>query len=284
MNEISDPRKQTLSIALVIAAVVAIAALAYWQLQRSSSERVEPPIPEPVPAVAEIVEPELPPAESVTIAEGEAELVDLREEPSRPLTEDTVRLPQLDRSDTDVISHLLEVSDGGFQSWLIQEHLIRKFVRAVNALEEGKLVSQYRPFAAPETSFSALQSGESWRIQPENYQRYTPYLESLEQVGPEGLAQLYQHYFPLLQQAYEELGVDKGNFKDVTVRALTRISKTPIPPADAPLARPSVTYKFATPELEQRSAVEKLLFRLGPDNSARLKKLAGDLLIELQQS
>jgi len=282
MNETPDHRKQTLSIALMIAAVVVIAALAYWQLQRSAPSGI-PDVPEPIPAVAEITEPELPLEEPVAAAEGAPEIAELREEPPRPLTQNTARLPQLDRSDTDVISHLLEASDGGFQSWLIQEHLIRKFVRAVNALEEGKLVSQYRPFAAPDSTFSALKSGESWQIQPENYQRYTPYLQSLEQVGPAGLAQLYQHYFPLLQQAYEELGVDKGDFKDVTLRALTRISKTPIPPADAPLARPSVTYKFATPELEQRSAVEKLLFRLGPDNSARLKKLAGDLLTELQQ-
>src|SRR5688572_25816990 len=133
MYDVSDNRKTTLSIALMIAAVVIIAALAYWQLQRSSSKPVEPPIPEPIPAVAESAEPELPPAEPVTTAEGNAELVDLQEEPPRPLTENTVRLPQLDRSDTDVISHLLEVSDGGFQSWLIQEHLVRKFVRAVNA-------------------------------------------------------------------------------------------------------------------------------------------------------
>jgi hypothetical protein len=283
MNETPDHPKQTLSIALMIAAVVVIAALAYWQLQRStSSEPVEAPVSEPIPAVAEMGVPELPSEESVAAAAGAAEMVELREEAPRPLTQNTARLPQLDRSDTDVISHLLEVSDGGFQSWLIQEHLIRKFVRAVNALEEGKLVSQYRPFAAPESTFSALKTGESWQIQPENYQRYTPYLESLEQVGPAGLAQLYQHYSPLLQQAYEELGVDKGSFKDVTLRALTRISKTPIPPADTPLARPSVTYKFAAPELEQRSAVEKLLFRLGPDNSARLKKLASELLTELQ--
>jgi hypothetical protein len=284
MNETYDRRNKTLPIALMVVAVVALAALIYWQLQRSApAERLEPLLPEPVPAVALETEPELPLEEPVAPAAGPAELVEIQEEAPTPKLETIARLPQLDRSDTDVISHLLEVSDGGFQSWLIEEHLIRKFVRAVNALEEGKLVSQYRPFAAPETPFNALKSGESWHIQPENYQRYAPYLESLEKVGPEGLAQLYQHYLPLLQQAYEELGVDKGNFKDVTVRALTRISKTPVPPADAVLARPSVAFKFATPELEQRSAVEKLLFRLGPDNSARLKKLAGELLTELQQ-
>ena len=77
--------------------------------------------------------------------------------------------------------------------------------------------------------------------------------------------------------------MDKGSFKEVTIRALTRITKTPVPPPDAPLARPSVTFKFATPELEQRSQVEKLLFRLGPENSVRLKKLASDLLAELQR-
>lgn len=280
MKKTDDHRNQSLSLALLIAAALAIVGVVYWQLQRSGPTPLpEPALPEPGAVVAE-VEPQ--PAAPEPAIEQE-ERVTAAPPVAPPKREPVVRLPQLDRSDPEVTNRLLEVSGGAFQSWLVQEHLIRKFVRAVNALEEGKLVSQYRPFNPPDAPFSAEQSGDIWRVQQDNYARYTPYLESLEKVGPEGLARLYKHYAPLLQQAYEELGVDKGSFKEVTIRALTRITKTPVPPPDAPLARPSVTFKFATPELEQRSQVEKLLFRLGPENSVRLKKLASDLLAELQR-
>ena len=280
MIENENRRTNTLPLVLLIVAVVVVAAIVYWQLQRHQ------PVPEvAVLPPAPVVEVETPtvPSEPVAPAAGEAEPAKPLVEESPPIPEPVSKLPQLDRSDTDVIAHLLEVSDGGFQSWLIQEHLIRKFVRAINALEEGKLVSQYRPFTEPQTPFTAATIGESWQIKPDNYARYTPYLDSLEKVGPERLAQLYLHYYPLLQQAYEELGVDKGEFNEVTIRALTRITKAPVPPADAALTRPSVAYKFSAPDLEQRSSVEKLLFRLGPENSERLKKLARDLLDQLQR-
>jgi hypothetical protein len=264
-------------ILLVAIAVVVIAGVVYWLLQRGQPEPEVAVLP-PAPAV-EITSPESSPGETEPVpSDSDAPASAAQTEPTPP----PVKLPPLDRSDPDVIDFLLDASDGGFQEWLIQEHLIRKFVRAMNALEEGKLVSQYRPFNDPQTPFVATADGESWQINTENYARYTPYLESLEQVGPERLAKIYERYYPLLQQAYEELGVKKGDFKEVTIRALTRITKAPMPPQDATLARPSVTFRFSAAEFEQRSPVEKLLFRMGPENSQRLKKLAEDLLVELQ--
>jgi hypothetical protein len=93
--------------------------------------------------------------------------------------------------------------------------------------------------------------------------------------------QIYERYYPLLEQAYEELGVKKGDFRQVTKRALTRITKAPMPPQDAALSRPSVTYRFSAADLEQRAPVEKLLFRMGPENAQRLKKIAEELLTKM---
>lgn len=276
MNEYKSSK--TRPILLIVIAVIVVAALIYWLLQRNKPQP-EPTVlpPTPVAEVTPSIEPALEPAPA-----GHTEAAEPLVEVQPPERESPVKLPPLDRSDADVIDYLLDASDGRFQSWLIQEHLIRKFVRAVNALEEGKLVSQYRPFTDPQTPFNAATSGEAWTITTENYGRYTPYLESLEQVGSEQLVKIYERYYPLLEQAYDELGVRKGNFREVTIRALTRIVKAPAPPPDAALARPSVTYRFSTPELEQRSAVEKLLFRMGPENTQRLKKLAEELLAQMQ--
>lgn len=275
-NDEYNRDKSRLPMVFVAIAVIIVAGVAYWLLQRDQ------PTPEvaliPPANVVDVTPPE-PPTETPEVAEPSAS--EVQDPPAVP-TPPPVKLPPLDRSDADVIDVLLDVSEGSFQEWLIQEHLIRKFVRAMNALEEGKLVSQYRPFNDPQTPFTATPSGEAWQINTDNYSRYTPYIESLEQVGPERLAQIYDRYYPLLQQAYEELGVKKGDFKEVTLRALTRITKAPMPPPDAVLARPSVTYRFSAAEFEQRSPVEKLLFRMGPENSQRLKKLAEEMLTELQ--
>ncbi|MCR6652901.1 MAG: DUF3014 domain-containing protein [Cellvibrionaceae bacterium] len=274
MTDNEYKRDKSLPVLLVIIAAVLIAGAVYWLMQRDkpSAQIAIPPEPPLTEAPAEI-----PVQQDETVAPVDP----LVESPADQL-KPPPKLPPLDRSDADVIGFLLEASEGSFQSWLIQEHLIRKFVRAMNALEEGKLVSQYRPFNDPEVPFKASNSGETWRIDANNFERYTPYLASLEQVGPERLGKIYEHYYPLLQQAYEELGVKKGDFRQVTVRALTRITKAPMPPQDASLSRPSVTYRFSAADLEQRSPVEKLLFRMGPENAQRLKNLAEQLLTQLQ--
>lgn len=278
MNESEYGRNKTFPILLLVVALVAIGGAVYWMLLRNKP-KTEPTVLPPAPVAEVAPEIALPPDPAPP---GDTEAAAPLVEAPRQSPEPAGKLPPLDRSDAVVLSYLLESSEGSFQSWLIEDHLIRKFVRAVNALEEGKLVSQYRPFQDPQTPFSAANNGEAWSISAENYARYTPYLESLEKVGPEKLLQMYERYYPLLEQAYEELGVRKGDFREVTIRALTRIVKAPAPPPDATLARPSVAYRFSTAELEQRSAVEKLLFRIGPENTQRLKKLAQDLLDQLQ--
>ena len=39
------------------------------------------------------------------------------------------------------------------------------------------------------------------------------------------------------------------------------------------LTRPNVLYEFADPDLESLSSGQKLMLRMGPDNSATLKRL-----------
>jgi len=49
------------------------------------------------------------------------------------------------------------------------------------------------------------------------------------------------------------------------------------PELDAPvkLLRPRVLYEFADPDLETRSAGQKILLRMGPENAARVKASFG---------
>jgi hypothetical protein len=275
MSYPEERRSSPLPLIVALVAVLAIGAWIYWQAKPKGN----PVIPAPTTVVSTIpkavIEP-LPAIESST----EQPLGNTPEPVTDPVVAEA--LPKLDQSDAPVIAKLLEISGGGFQQWIIDQHLIRKFVRAVNALEEGKLVSQYRPFSDPKTPFAVAQAGDVWHIKPDNYTRYTPYITSLELVGAVKLANLYRDYYPLLQQAYEELGVNKGTFHDVMLRALKRLESTPIPSPEFPLIRPSVAYVFAAPDMEQRSQVEKLLFRLGADNSQRLKVLCSALLVELK--
>ena len=70
---------------------------------------------------------------------------------------------------------------------------------------------------------------------------------------------------PLFEAAYAELGYPGRTFADALQGAITNILAARIPGGTILLTRPSVNYHFADPALENRSELEKLLIRMGPE-------------------
>lgn len=276
-------RKQTF---LIVVALAIVLAAAFWLLQQSpdKEEKITDATVavETSPSPARVLAPPTPADDPLPPEPLESAATPQNTEPTNADAEvQPDPLPNLDQSDAVVLAQLTEQTDKAFTAWLTQEHLIRKFVRAVNALEEGKLVNQYRPVEAPKVPFQADKDGETLVLSPENYARYTPYIEALERLGGERLTLIYQQYYPLLEQAYLELGVDKGDFSEVTERALQAIVAAPTPAEEVVLVQPSVMYLFKDPEMEQLPATQKLMLRMGPENSERLQVVAKDILAHM---
>ncbi|HKC44456.1 MAG TPA: DUF3014 domain-containing protein, partial [Burkholderiales bacterium] len=60
-------------------------------------------------------------------------------------------------------------------------------------------------------------------------------------------------------------------FNDRLVEVIDHLLATPTVTGPIKLARPWVLYEYADPALESRSAGQKALIRMGPENAARLK-------------
>jgi hypothetical protein len=82
---------------------------------------------------------------------------------------------------------------------------------------------------------------------------------------------VYRRFYPLFQQAYEDLGYPDRYFNDRLVQAIDDLLAAPEIDAPIPLVRPEVLYEFADPALESRSAGQKVLVRMGPANARRIK-------------
>jgi hypothetical protein len=82
---------------------------------------------------------------------------------------------------------------------------------------------------------------------------------------------MYKQYYPLFQQAYVDLGYPDGYFNDRLVEVIDHLLATPDIAGPVQLKRPSVNYEFADTELENRSAGQKALIRMGSDNAAVVK-------------
>jgi hypothetical protein len=206
-------------------------------------------------------------------------------------------LPDLDQSDSTVIAALKALNINGLVEMIIPQEILRKFVRAVNILDEGKVITEYRPIASPQGAFAAdsfnvkvsggelgeQQDVEQYRVSPKNYLRYTLFVQVISALDSDAAISLYRHYYPLLNRAHQELGMSKDNFHSVLIRAIDRVLKAPDANGDMLLIHPKVYYEFADPALEKLPDVHKLMLRMGPDNAAKIKTSLRNARVKLLQ-
>jgi DUF3014 family protein len=87
--------------------------------------------------------------------------------------------------------------------------------------------------------------------------------------------------YPLFQQAYQELGYPKKYFNDRLVQVIDHMLATPSIKEPVALVRPKVLYEFEDPELEDLSAGQKIMIRIGPENAAAMKAKLREIRQEL---
>jgi hypothetical protein len=251
--------------ALVIVLIVAVGAAAlWWQLggpQGWSLSDEAPPAPQagaaPPPAPAPPPQPL--PAEPIV-------------EPAPP-PPSAKPLPALDKSDPMARESLTELMGRqAFSQLVLPEHLVRRIVATVDNLPRPTAARRTMPFKAVPGRFAVAASGEAFTLEEANFSRYAPYVRVLASLEAETLARTYARAYPLFQKAYRELGYPDGNFHRRLVEAIDDMLAAPEVDAPVKLMRPKVLYEFADPDLETRSAGQKMLVRMGGKNAALVKK------------
>lgn len=184
------------------------------------------------------------------------------------------QLPPLEQSDEPLREELSrELKQPQLADWFVPESMIRHFVVTVDNLPREKLAWKYS-FVEPAPGKFKVRDGEgedSYYLDPANFGRYERYIGYIESIDIRQIINVYVHFYPLFQQAYEDLGYPDRYFNDRMVEVIDHLLTTPSVQPPIKLVRPKVFYKYADPELESLSAGQKLLIRSGPDNSARIK-------------
>ncbi|RVU40498.1 DUF3014 domain-containing protein [Rheinheimera riviphila] len=186
----------------------------------------------------------------------------------------TEPLPALDESDMVVKQKLLALPwKAGLSSLFVSEEMVRRFVVQIDNIAQGRLVPEQAIFKGLTQDFKATQNGQQYQLDIANYQRYQRYLDLLESAPKAEVVALFNQLYPLLQQAYLELGYPEAQFRDRVQQAIQQLLAAP-EIADGPmLALDSVQYTFADGEIEQLSMAHKQMVRLGLKNQQRLKLL-----------
>lgn len=191
-------------------------------------------------------------------------------------------LPSLDGSDQAIREALATLIGLAQVDKLLDVHsFVRHLVITVDNLPREKVARPLVPLKPVPGRFFSAGEGDAMAISAENYRRYTPGVHVLEALDPKKLVDVYVHFYPLFQQAYKELGYPSGYFNDRLIDAIDDMLAAPQIQGPVRLVRPKLMYQYADPALEDLSAGQKILIRMGPDNEARVKAKLNELRQEI---
>jgi hypothetical protein len=199
-----------------------------------------------------------------------------------PQASESPSLLALDQSDAvlrDTLASL--VGQKNLEQLFNLQNLVRRIVATVDNLPREKVAQRLMPVKPASGPFLVSGEGENRTISPQNSARYRPYVALAESVDTAKLVAAYVRYYPLFQQAYRELGYPQGYFNDRLVQVIDHLLVAPEIKGPVKLVQRKVLFEFADGELEARSAGQKILIRIGPENAARLKAKLRDIRREL---
>lgn len=261
--------KKNIIIVIVIAALVIVGYfftaekdVAPLQIEADSPEEVDT-LPEPVyqhetPTEDEIVEQKEP---DVTIV-GPPNIID--------------------NSDPQVLLAIAEFAPK-LSAWLLPSEQIRKWVLAIDLMADGNLPKRYRPIDYPMDAFAITKQEDSIKTAETNFQRANDILNVVTAIDPKTLARYYKEWLPILEKAYREQG-KPDTFNQRFRQTISQVlAATPLD-TKPELIRPGVFYQYADERLEKASEVEKLLWRMGENNTERLQSYLRDLRFEIEYS
>ncbi|MDB5985191.1 MAG: hypothetical protein JWR16_244 [Nevskia sp.] len=150
--------------------------------------------------------------------------------------------------------------------------VIRRIVATVDNLPRDKVALRLMPLKPVPGRLVVGSFVDGMALADENALRYAAYVQLVDALSAPKLVAVYVHFYPLFQQAYQDLGYPKGYFNDRLVLAIDNLLATPELAQPIRLQQPSVLYQFADPDLEARSAGQKMLLRMGRDNAAIVKR------------
>jgi hypothetical protein len=195
-----------------------------------------------------------------------------------PQAGDAGPLPALGDSDPAIKEALGGVAGSDVvMSYLAPDGIIRRIVVTVDNLPRQKVPLDKRPTLPVAGAFQAVGDELHATLDSKNFARYEPMVGAIRKLDMRRLADVYLRFYPLFQRVYQDLGYPNGYFNDRLIQAIDSLLATPQPAGPIELTRPNVMYIFADPGLEARPAGQKILLRMGPENTAAIKTKLVDL-------
>jgi len=240
--------------------------------ETDTASTIKYPVPETADALVEIQENEEPGTDMSP--ESDSVVIDTVE------VQVSMPLPLLDESDNDIAAAIKQLTDvAGLFSF---KSFIRHFVVTIDNMTNQKLPRRYIfTQRVPDTFVVKKQDVDTALLDEKNFKRYKKYVDLADYIDSRKLVVQYIRFYPLFQEAYEELGYPDRYFNDRFIQVIDHLLKAPEVKGPIQLIRPKVFWLFVNPELESLSAGQKILVRIGHENARRVKSKLRELRILL---
>ena len=250
---------KTGNVILAIILVAVLSAIAWYYSGIAERGQVVPddPVPEPTAAEEQDAGPQFPVPDA-----------------PRQRTGELVELPALDDSDAYFLLEIANTFGPALESLLVREAVIDRLVATIDNLPRGQITDRIRPVGQLQEPFGTDTNRDGAVVLGiSSYARYDAWIAQIYYADLDAVYDIYRRFYPLFQAAYERLGYPDAYFNDRLVEVIDHLLAAPTPAQSVVLVRPNVLYEFADPDLESLSSGQKLILRMGPDNSATLKRI-----------
>ncbi|TVP54430.1 MAG: DUF3014 domain-containing protein [Gemmatimonadales bacterium] len=240
----------------VIALLLVIGGVWYWMQRDPGVEEVGPEPGAPPPAAEMPEEPEPEP---------------------EPLD-----LPELSASDEFVRGMVGRLSQHPqLAAWLVTDNLVQRFVAVVVDLAGNSNPAANVRFMEPDQPFRSQEVGGVRRIDPDSYRRYDLLAATFASLDTRGTVRLYRQLRPLIDEAWEDLGIPDVTFDEALTMAIRNLLEAEVRDEPPRVEMVDGIYEFSDPALENRRGAEKALLRMGPENTRRIQAKLRDLAREM---
>jgi hypothetical protein len=250
------------------------------------TSRPAPSLPTPAPAanttrptptatpVLPVTQPEAPPAAAAAPALPQPVATPVLDLPADPLEANDVLVK--------MISEL--VGRKTVREFLQLDGLARRIVATVDSLPRGHSSWTIWPVNRTAGQFSVVPGNTENEgiLSATNSARYTGFVQLVEALETEQWVTLYLQVYPLLQQAFAQLGYPDAAFHKRLLEVIDHLLAAPMLTSAptlhllevrGPVAslQPWLRYEFKDPALQSMSAGQKMLMRMGAANHQKLR-------------
>jgi len=198
--------------------------------------------------------------------------------------EPKLAIPDLAESDPTLIEAFTGLfSAKAIEQFLVPQDIVRHIVVSIDNLPRKKVAERLKPIKPIAGQFVVGGPDDARVLSEDNYARYQPFVQMVNTADMNKVAGVYFNLYPLFQEAYVDLGYPSGYFNDRLVQVIDHLLATPDAAGPIKLTQPSVMYEFADPKLENLSAGQKALIRMGKANAAVIKTKLRELRVVVAQ-